>query len=111
MIMCTLVTIILQLATLPLAVYNFAADNLYSLSFFLAFLSVIIQVLKIGRTVNPYIHLYVPFLHTPIATVRRWWLRLRDTEDEIRIGLTRSVVQRRKTYIYYVSVCVSRLSR
>ena len=61
-------------------------------------------VLKIGRTVNPYIHLYVPFLHTPIATVRRWWLRLRDTEDEIRIGLTRSVVQRRKTYIYYVSV-------
>ncbi|XP_047094553.1 uncharacterized protein LOC124706925 [Lolium rigidum] len=30
---------------------------------------------KIGRTVNPYIHRYAPFLETPISAVQRWWLR------------------------------------
>lgn len=30
---------------------------------------------KIGRTVNPYIHRYAPFLQTPISTIQRWWLR------------------------------------
>ncbi|VAH11515.1 unnamed protein product [Triticum turgidum subsp. durum] len=30
---------------------------------------------KIGRTVNPYIDRYAPFLQTPISMVQRWWLR------------------------------------
>ncbi|KAL5203135.1 hypothetical protein ABZP36_014087 [Zizania latifolia] len=30
---------------------------------------------KIGRIVNPYIHRYAPFLHTPISAIQRWWLR------------------------------------
>uniref|UniRef100_A0A0E0JLM6 Uncharacterized protein n=1 Tax=Oryza punctata TaxID=4537 RepID=A0A0E0JLM6_ORYPU len=31
--------------------------------------------LKIGRTVNPYIHRYTPFLHDPINAGMRWWFR------------------------------------
>ncbi|CAO2825482.1 unnamed protein product [Amaranthus hypochondriacus] len=30
---------------------------------------------KIGRSVNPAIHRYAPFLHTPLSVVQRWWLR------------------------------------
>lgn len=30
---------------------------------------------KIGRTVNPLIHRYAPFLNTPLSAARRWWLR------------------------------------
>ncbi|KAL7605345.1 hypothetical protein Lser_V15G20444 [Lactuca serriola] len=30
---------------------------------------------KIGRTVNPLIHRYAPFLNTPISTIQRWWFR------------------------------------
>ncbi|THG06052.1 hypothetical protein TEA_019419 [Camellia sinensis var. sinensis] len=30
---------------------------------------------KIGRTVNPPIHRYAPFLNTPISAVQRWWFR------------------------------------
>lgn len=30
---------------------------------------------KIGRTVNPIVHHYAPFLSTPISTIQRWWLR------------------------------------
>ncbi|XP_039814112.1 transmembrane protein 33 homolog isoform X2 [Panicum virgatum] len=31
--------------------------------------------LKIGRTINPYIHRYTPFLHDPINAGMRWWFR------------------------------------
>ncbi|KAM0827120.1 hypothetical protein ACQ4PT_068402 [Festuca glaucescens] len=31
--------------------------------------------LKIGRTVNPYIHSYTPFLHDPMNAGMRWWFR------------------------------------
>ncbi|CAL4962431.1 unnamed protein product [Urochloa decumbens] len=31
--------------------------------------------LKIGRTINPYIHQYTPFLHDPINAGMRWWFR------------------------------------
>ncbi|KAL6994062.1 hypothetical protein U1Q18_012167 [Sarracenia purpurea var. burkii] len=30
---------------------------------------------KIGRTVNPLVHRYAPFLGTPISAVQRWWFR------------------------------------
>ncbi|KAL7232094.1 hypothetical protein ACSBR2_010165 [Camellia fascicularis] len=30
---------------------------------------------KIGRTVNPPIHGYAPFLYSPISAVQRWWFR------------------------------------
>lgn len=30
---------------------------------------------KIGRTVNPLVYRYAPFLHTPISAIQRWWLR------------------------------------
>ncbi|CAM8900650.1 unnamed protein product [Rhodiola kirilowii] len=30
---------------------------------------------KIGRSVNPLIHQYAPFLSTPISAAQRWWLR------------------------------------
>ncbi|KAL8044316.1 hypothetical protein ABFX02_08G038900 [Erythranthe guttata] len=30
---------------------------------------------KIGRTVNPLIQSYAPFLNTPISAVQRWWFR------------------------------------
>ncbi|XP_059645325.1 uncharacterized protein LOC132286912 isoform X1 [Cornus florida] len=30
---------------------------------------------KIGRTINPLLHRYVPFLNTPISAIQRWWLR------------------------------------
>ncbi|KAK9114678.1 hypothetical protein Syun_021475 [Stephania yunnanensis] len=30
---------------------------------------------KIGRTVNPLVNRYAPFLNTPISTAQRWWLR------------------------------------
>ncbi|KAL6994055.1 hypothetical protein U1Q18_012161 [Sarracenia purpurea var. burkii] len=30
---------------------------------------------KIGRTVNPLVHRYAPFLSTPISAVQRWWFR------------------------------------
>ncbi|KAJ8751871.1 hypothetical protein K2173_026072 [Erythroxylum novogranatense] len=30
---------------------------------------------KIGRTVNPLVHQYCPFLRTPVSAVQRWWLR------------------------------------
>lgn len=30
---------------------------------------------KIGRTVNPLIHRYAPFLNTPLSAVQRWWFR------------------------------------
>ncbi|XP_010925345.1 uncharacterized protein [Elaeis guineensis] len=30
---------------------------------------------KIGRTVNPYIYRYAPFLNSPISAVQRWWFR------------------------------------
>ncbi|CAI9109985.1 OLC1v1009935C1 [Oldenlandia corymbosa var. corymbosa] len=30
---------------------------------------------KIGRTVNPLIHRYAPFLNTPISAIQRWWFR------------------------------------
>ncbi|XP_021887983.1 transmembrane protein 33 homolog [Carica papaya] len=30
---------------------------------------------KIGRTVNPLIHRYAPFLSRPVSTAQRWWLR------------------------------------
>ncbi|OAY75261.1 uncharacterized protein LOC109717657 [Ananas comosus] len=30
---------------------------------------------KIGRTVNPYIYRYAPFLNTPVSAVQRWWFR------------------------------------
>nr|XP_010924217.1 uncharacterized protein LOC105047107 [Elaeis guineensis] len=29
----------------------------------------------IGRSVNPYIYRYTPFLNTPISAVQRWWFR------------------------------------
>ncbi|KAG1368053.1 transmembrane protein 33 [Cocos nucifera] len=29
----------------------------------------------IGRSVNPYIYRYAPFLNTPMAAVQRWWFR------------------------------------
>ncbi|KAF7022938.1 hypothetical protein CFC21_035566 [Triticum aestivum] len=31
--------------------------------------------LKIGRTANPYISSYTPFLHDPINAGMRWWFR------------------------------------
>ncbi|KAG2411487.1 hypothetical protein I3760_Q005400 [Carya illinoinensis] len=30
---------------------------------------------NIGRTVNPLVHRYAPFLNTPISAAQRWWLR------------------------------------
>ncbi|PSR87801.1 Transmembrane protein [Actinidia chinensis var. chinensis] len=30
---------------------------------------------KIGRTINPLVHRYAPFLNTPISAVQRWWFR------------------------------------
>ncbi|KAK9105501.1 hypothetical protein Scep_022345 [Stephania cephalantha] len=30
---------------------------------------------KIGRTVNPLVNRYAPFLNTPISAAQRWWLR------------------------------------
>ncbi|KAL7190682.1 hypothetical protein ACSBR2_022873 [Camellia fascicularis] len=30
---------------------------------------------KIGRTVNPLVHRYAPFLNTPTSAVQRWWFR------------------------------------
>ncbi|XP_077244048.1 uncharacterized protein LOC143884396 isoform X2 [Tasmannia lanceolata] len=30
---------------------------------------------KIGRSVNPLIHRYAPFLNTPISAAQRWWFR------------------------------------
>ncbi|EOA30877.1 hypothetical protein CARUB_v10014023mg, partial [Capsella rubella] len=30
---------------------------------------------KIGRTVNPIIQRYAPFLNTPVSAVQRWWFR------------------------------------
>lgn len=30
---------------------------------------------KIGRTVNPLIHQYAPFLNTPLSAAKRWWIR------------------------------------
>ncbi|XP_008801981.2 transmembrane protein 33 homolog [Phoenix dactylifera] len=30
---------------------------------------------RIGRTVNPYIYRYAPFLNSPISAVQRWWFR------------------------------------
>jgi hypothetical protein len=30
---------------------------------------------KIGRTVNPLVHRYAPFLQTPISAAQRWWFR------------------------------------
>ncbi|WCJ25421.1 hypothetical protein M5689_007305 [Euphorbia peplus] len=30
---------------------------------------------KIGRSVNPIIHRYCPFLNTPISAAKKWWLR------------------------------------
>ncbi|XP_057491536.1 uncharacterized protein LOC130777270 isoform X2 [Actinidia eriantha] len=30
---------------------------------------------KIGRTINPLVHCYAPFLNTPISAVQRWWFR------------------------------------
>ncbi|KAE8022138.1 hypothetical protein FH972_007968 [Carpinus fangiana] len=30
---------------------------------------------KIGRTVNPLVHRYAPFLNTPISAAQRWWFR------------------------------------
>ncbi|KAL6526254.1 hypothetical protein OROMI_029894 [Orobanche minor] len=30
---------------------------------------------KIGRTVNPLIQRYAPFLNTPISAIQRWWFR------------------------------------
>ncbi|KAK6128814.1 hypothetical protein DH2020_037450 [Rehmannia glutinosa] len=30
---------------------------------------------KIGRTVNPLIQRYAPFLNTPISAIQKWWLR------------------------------------
>ncbi|ESR44075.1 hypothetical protein CICLE_v10012116mg [Citrus x clementina] len=30
---------------------------------------------KIGRTVNPLVYRYAPFLNTPISAIQRWWLR------------------------------------
>ncbi|KAG0483212.1 hypothetical protein HPP92_011296 [Vanilla planifolia] len=30
---------------------------------------------KIGRTANPYIYHYAPFLRTPISAIQRWWFR------------------------------------
>lgn len=30
---------------------------------------------KIGRSVNPAIHRYAPFLNTPVSVIQRWWLR------------------------------------
>ncbi|XP_072061606.1 uncharacterized protein [Arachis hypogaea] len=30
---------------------------------------------QIGRSINPYIHRYAPFLKTPISAAQRWWLR------------------------------------
>ncbi|KAI8018086.1 hypothetical protein LOK49_LG04G03321 [Camellia lanceoleosa] len=30
---------------------------------------------KIGRTVNPLVHRYAPFLNTPMSAVQRWWFR------------------------------------
>nr|XP_043617639.1 transmembrane protein 33 homolog [Erigeron canadensis] len=30
---------------------------------------------KIGRTVNPLIYQYAPFLNTPISAIQRWWFR------------------------------------
>ncbi|CAK7335091.1 unnamed protein product [Dovyalis caffra] len=30
---------------------------------------------KIGRTINPLVHRYCPFLNTPLSAVQRWWFR------------------------------------
>lgn len=30
---------------------------------------------KIGRSVNPAIHRYAPFLNTPLSVIQRWWFR------------------------------------
>ncbi|XP_048230352.1 uncharacterized protein LOC8276139 isoform X4 [Ricinus communis] len=30
---------------------------------------------KVGRSVNPLVHRYCPFLNTPISAAQRWWLR------------------------------------
>ncbi|KAK6913465.1 TMEM33/Pom33 family [Dillenia turbinata] len=30
---------------------------------------------KIGRTVNPFVYRYAPFLSTPISAAQRWWFR------------------------------------
>nr|CAN74248.1 hypothetical protein VITISV_021085 [Vitis vinifera] len=30
---------------------------------------------KIGRTINPLVHRYAPFLNTPISAIQRWWFR------------------------------------
>ncbi|KAK4393407.1 hypothetical protein Sango_1811500 [Sesamum angolense] len=30
---------------------------------------------RIGRTVNPLIHRYAPFMNTPISSIQRWWFR------------------------------------
>ncbi|XP_022772050.1 transmembrane protein 33 homolog [Durio zibethinus] len=30
---------------------------------------------KIGRTVNPLVQRYAPFLNTPVSAIQRWWLR------------------------------------
>ncbi|PKA63864.1 hypothetical protein AXF42_Ash004874 [Apostasia shenzhenica] len=30
---------------------------------------------EIGRTANPYIYRYTPFLNTPISAIQRWWFR------------------------------------
>lgn len=30
---------------------------------------------KIGRTVNPLVYRYAPFLNTPISAIQRWWFR------------------------------------
>lgn len=30
---------------------------------------------KIGRTINPLVHRYAPFLSTPISAIQRWWFR------------------------------------
>lgn len=30
---------------------------------------------KIGRTINPLVYRYAPFLNTPISAIQRWWFR------------------------------------
>lgn len=35
---------------------------------------------RIGRTVNPVIQRYAPFLNTPVSAVQRWWFRWKRTK-------------------------------
>ncbi|KAI3507026.1 hypothetical protein L1887_21747 [Cichorium endivia] len=41
---------------------------------------------KIGRTVNPLIYKYAPFLNSPISAIKRWWFRSMLLSFHIRLS-------------------------